>query len=63
MLWRLRGHLNAPTVIATIALVFAMSGGAYAVSHYLITSVREIKAGVLGSLKGKTGLNGRPSCA
>jgi hypothetical protein len=54
MLSRLRGQVNASTVVATLALVFAMSGGAYAASHYLITSTKQIKPSVLGQLKGKT---------
>ena len=40
--------------MATLALIFAMSGGAYAASHYLITSTKQIKPSVLGHLKGKT---------
>jgi hypothetical protein len=52
---RRRGHVTPGTVIATLALVFAMSGGAYAASHYLITSTKQISPKVLKSLKGKTG--------
>ncbi|MFZ1925461.1 MAG: hypothetical protein WAU42_04885 [Solirubrobacteraceae bacterium] len=42
-------------VVATFALVFAMSGGAYAASKFLIASTKQIKPSVLASLKGKAG--------
>jgi hypothetical protein len=42
----------------TIALVFAMSGGAYAANKYLITSTKQISPKVLKSLKGASGKNG-----
>lgn len=42
-------------VTATLALVLAMSGGALAAGHYIITSTKQIKPSVLGSLKGKPG--------
>jgi hypothetical protein len=42
----------------TLALVFAMSGGAYAASKYLITSTKQISPKVLKTLKGKNGTNG-----
>jgi hypothetical protein len=48
-------------VIATIALVLAMSGGAYAAKRYLITSTKQISPTVLKALKGvggKTGATG-----
>ncbi|MGA9286050.1 MAG: hypothetical protein WBV85_11490 [Solirubrobacteraceae bacterium] len=47
-------------VVATLAMVFAMSGGAYAASKFLITSTKQIKPSVLASLKGKAGANGAP---
>ena len=51
----IRRHLSYANVTATLALVFAMSGGALAASHYLITSTKQIKPSVLSSLKGKAG--------
>ena len=44
-------------VAATLALVFAMSGGALAASHYLITSTSQISPKVLKELK-KAGASG-----
>ncbi len=58
MFSRFRGHFNASTVIATLALVFAMTGGAYAAKHYLITSTKQISPKVLKALKGKAGKTG-----
>jgi len=42
MFRRLGRHFNATTVIATLALVFAMTGGAFAAARYLITSTKQI---------------------
>jgi hypothetical protein len=39
----------------TLALVFAMTGGAYAAKKYLITSTKQISPSVLKSLHGKAG--------
>lgn len=47
-------------VVATIALVFAMTGGAYAAKKYLITSTKQISPSVLKTLKGA---NGKPGVA
>jgi hypothetical protein len=55
---RLRRHLNYANVVATMALVFAMSGGALAASHYLITKSSQIKPSVLKKLKGNIGHTG-----
>ena len=54
----MRRHLSFANLAATLALVFAMSGGAYAAKHYLITSTKQIKPSVLASLRGKQGPRG-----
>ena len=54
----LRKHLSYANVVATLALVFAMSGGALAASHYLINSTKQISPKVLKKLKGNTGASG-----
>jgi hypothetical protein len=53
-----RRHLTYANVAATLALVFAMSGGALAANHYLITSTKQIKPSVLKKLKGAKGTKG-----
>ena len=58
MFSRVRRHINATTVVAVVALVFAMTGGAFAASKFLITSTKQIKPSVLASLKGKAGAKG-----
>jgi len=45
-------------VAATLALVLALSGGALAADHYLITSTTQIKPSVLRHLKGARGRRG-----
>ncbi len=55
---RRRIQVSPATAIATLALVFAMSGGAYAASKYLITSTKQISPKVLKSLKGNAGKAG-----
>jgi hypothetical protein len=54
----LRRHLSYANVTATLALVFAMSGGALAAKHYLINSTKQINPKVLKQLKGNTGKAG-----
>lgn len=54
----MRRHLNYANVTATLALVFAMSGGALAASHYLINSTKQINPKVLKKLAGKPGATG-----
>jgi hypothetical protein len=58
MFSKIRKRLTYANVAMTLALVFAMSGGAYAASKYLITSTKQIKPSVLKSLKGKAGATG-----
>ncbi len=58
MLSKTRQHLTYANVVVTLALVFAMSGGAYAASKYVITSTKQIKPSVLKQLQGKAGKTG-----
>ena len=55
---RRRMHVSPATVIASLALVFAMTGGAYAAKKYLVTSTKQISPSVLKSLQGKAGAPG-----
>ncbi|HTC59957.1 MAG TPA: hypothetical protein VK691_07525 [Solirubrobacteraceae bacterium] len=55
MFSKISRRLTYANVAATLALVFAMSGGAYAASKYLITSTKQISPKVLKSLVGKAG--------
>ena len=50
-------------VTATLALVFAMTGGAYAASKYLITSSKQISPKVLKQLASKAGPKGATGAA
>ena len=54
----IRRRLTFANIAMTLALVFAMSGGAYAANKYLITSTKQIKPSVLKQIKGKAGANG-----
>ncbi|HEY1450886.1 MAG TPA: hypothetical protein VGF47_08025 [Solirubrobacteraceae bacterium] len=57
----MRRHLNYANVVATLALLFAMSGGALAAKHYLVNSTSQINPKVLKKLKaggGKPGTAG-----
>jgi hypothetical protein len=58
MLKALRRRANATTVVAVLALLFAMTGGAIAAKRYLITSTRQISPNVLRQLKGGRGAPG-----
>ncbi len=60
---RKRMRVSPATVIAGLALVFAMTGGAYAAKKYLITSTKQISPSVLKSLVGKTGPAGPAGAA
>jgi hypothetical protein len=55
----MRGHKpSAGTVIAGVALFFAIGGSAIAASHYLVTSKSQISPKVLKALKGNVGPTG-----
>jgi hypothetical protein len=54
----IRRRFTYANVAMTIALVFAMTGGAYAAKHWVISSTKQIKPSVLAQLKGKNGANG-----
>ena len=53
-------RLNYANLTATLALFFAMSGGALAAKHYLLNSTKQINPKVLKALKGKTATAGAP---
>jgi hypothetical protein len=63
MFSRIRMRLTYANIVATFALVFAMSGGAYAAGKFLVTSTKQIKPSVLSQLKGKAGHAGAPGAA
>jgi hypothetical protein len=54
----IKPKLSYANVAATLALFFAMTGGALAAHHYLITSTKQISPKVVKALKGKTGKAG-----
>lgn len=58
MLRFIRKRLSYTNLVLTLALVLAMSGGAYAAGQYLITSTKQISPRVLAALKGKPGTKG-----
>ena len=55
----MRRHLTYANVAATLALVFAMTGGAVAAKHYLVNSTSQINPKVLKRLHGQAGPQGR----
>jgi hypothetical protein len=59
----MRRHITYANVTATLALVLAMSGGALAAKHYLITSAGQVSPKVLHSLKGAPGSPGAAGAA
>jgi hypothetical protein len=59
----MRRHLSYANVAATLALVFAMSGGAMAANSYLINSTKQINPKVLKKLKGNAGKAGTNGAA
>jgi hypothetical protein len=58
MFSRIRKRFTYANVAMTLALVLAMSGGAYAAGKYVITSTKQIKPSVLKSLRGHAGSSG-----
>jgi hypothetical protein len=54
----MRRRFSYANVVATLALVFAMSGGALAAGHYLINSTKQINPKVLRKLHGARGARG-----
>jgi hypothetical protein len=58
MLSAIRRRVTYANVGVTLALVFAMSGGAYAASRYVISSTKQISPKVLKALQGKVGREG-----
>ena len=63
MLSAIRKRLTYANVAMTLALMFAMTGGAYAASKYVITSTKQISPKVLKALKGASGANGAAGVA
>lgn len=59
----MRRRISYANVTATLALFFAMSGGAMAATHYLINSTSQINPKVLKELKGKAGAPGATGVA
>jgi hypothetical protein len=53
-----RRHLSYANIATTFAVVFSMSAGAVAATHYVINSTRQVNPKVLKKLKGKTGPTG-----
>jgi hypothetical protein len=51
----MRQRITLVGLIATVAVAFAMSGGAWAAKKYIITSTKQISPSVLKKLKGKKG--------
>jgi hypothetical protein len=58
MFSRIRKRFTFANVVVVFALVFAMTGGAYAASKYVITSTKQISPQVLKQLQGKGGPKG-----
>jgi hypothetical protein len=58
MISRIRKRVTFANVVMTLALVFAMSGGAYAAKRYVISSTKQISPKVVAQLRGKAGAAG-----
>jgi hypothetical protein len=63
MLSRIRNRVTYANVAATLALLFTMTGGAYAANRYLITSTKQISPKVLKALRGGSGAPGAAGTA
>jgi hypothetical protein len=63
MFSKIRRRITYVNVAVTVALVFTMSGGAFAAGHYLITSTKQISPKVLKQLKGANGTAGANGAA
>jgi hypothetical protein len=63
MFSRITRRFTYTNIVLTLALVFAMTGGAYAAKRYLITSTKQISPTVLKTLTGKTGPVGATGAA
>lgn len=63
MFAKTRKHFTYTNIALTFALVFAMTGGAYAASKYVITSTKQISPKVLKTLQGKPGAKGATGAA
>lgn len=55
---KIRKRVTYANVVMTLALVFAMGGGALAANRYLITTTKQISPKVLKALRGASGQNG-----
>lgn len=63
MFSEIRKRATYANVTVTLALVFSMTGGAYAAKHFLITSTNQISPSVIKQLKAKKGAAGAPGPA
>jgi len=59
----MRRHLTYANTVATLALLFAMSGGALAAKHYVLESTKEVNPKVLKKLRGVPGKAGPAGAA
>ncbi len=60
MFSKIRKRMTYTNFALTLALVFAITGGAYAAKKYVITSTKQISPAVLKQLQGKAGSAGAP---
>jgi len=66
MFSKVRSRINYANVASTLAVLFSMTGGAYAAKHYMITSTSQISPKVLKALQsqqGPAGAAGAPGTA